>query len=98
MSWIQFSLILLLVPGFPLLQVDQVVNIDWIVCEDVYVQKLRNIDCGSAEGLVNNSRLSSIFPQFHFILKLKNPMSVLFSSFWGTLPFRRPPPRSLYFG
>ncbi len=97
MSWIQFSLILLLVPGFPFLQMDQIVNLDWIVCEDATVQEPRNIDCGSAEGLVNNSKLPSIFPQFHFILKLKNPISVLFPSFWGTLPFWRPPPWSLSF-
>jgi len=39
MKWIQFLLILFLLPGLPLFQIDQAIDIEWLVCENSLVIK-----------------------------------------------------------
>ena len=39
MKGIQFLLILFLLPGLPLFQIDQAVDIEWLVCENSLVIK-----------------------------------------------------------
>jgi len=93
MKWIQFLLILFLVPGLPLFQVDQAIDIAWLVCENSLIMKLE------MEGPLADQNLwfsleppSSIFNQVKSSLQLKNPLSILLSYSHGTSPFWRPPP------
>jgi hypothetical protein len=93
MKGIQFLLILFLVPGLPLFQVDQTVDIAWLVCENSLSVKLE------IEGPPADQNLSfnleppcRIFNQVKSFFQLKNPLSVLLSYFQGPSPFWRPPP------
>jgi len=93
LKWIKFSLILFLVAGFPLLQCDQLIDIDWLVSENSTVIKSDYSGLFSEKSLYFDSK--PILPPLNrisFILKLKNPFSVLYSSFQGVSPFWRPPP------
>ena len=93
MKGIQFLLILFLVPGLPLFQIDQAVDIAWLVCENSLAVKLE------MEGPLVDHNLwlnleppSSIFNHVKCFFQLKNPLSVLLSYFQGPSPFWRPPP------
>ncbi len=93
MTGIQFLLILFLVPGLPLFQVDQAIDIAWLVSENSVVVKLE------IEGSLANQNLSfNLEPpscalnQGKSPFQLKNPSSVLLSYFQGPSPFWRPPP------
>jgi hypothetical protein len=93
MKRIQFLLILFLLPGLPLFQIDQAVDIAWLVCENSLVIKLE------MEGPLADQNLwfsleppSSIFNQVKSFFQLKNPLSILLSYSQGTSPFWRPPP------
>ncbi len=93
MTGIQFLLILFLVPGLPLFQVDQAIDIAWLVSENSVVVKLE------IEGSLANQNLSfNLEPpscalnQGKPLFQLKNPSSVLLSYFQGPSPFWRPPP------
>ncbi len=93
MKGIQFLLILLLVPGLPLFQIDQAVDIAWLVFETSLSAKLE------IEGPLADQNLSfnleppsCIFNQAKSFFQLKNPLSVLLSYSQGTSPFWRPPP------
>ena len=93
MKWIQFLLILFLLPGLPLFQVDQAVDIEWLVCENSLITKSEMDDPSFDQNLWFDSKpLSSFFNQVKFLFQLKNSLSVLLSFFQGILPFQRPPP------
>jgi hypothetical protein len=93
MKWIQFILILFLLLGFPLFQMDQAVDIDWLVSENSLITKLEINDPFMDQNLWFDSKPpSSFLNQVKFFFQLKNPLSVLLSYFQGTSPFWRPPP------
>jgi len=93
MKGIQFLLILFLVPGLPLFQIDQAVDIAWLVCENSLVIKLEMDSPLADQNLCFSLKLpSSIFHQVKSFLRLKNPLSILLSYSQGTSPFWRPPP------
>jgi hypothetical protein len=94
MKGIQFLLILFLLPGLPLFQIDQAVDIEWLVCENSLVIKSEMNDPNVDHNLWFDSKPSSSFlNQVKIFFQLKNPLSVLLSYFQGTSPFSRPPPR-----
>jgi len=93
MKWIQSLLILFLLPGLPLFQMDQAVDIEWLVCEDSLITKSKINDPSMDQNLCFDSKLlSSFLNQVKNFFQLKNPLSVLLSYFQGTSPFWRPPP------
>ena len=94
MKGIQFLLILFLLPGLPLFQIDQAIDIDWLVCENSLVIKSEMNDPNIDHNLWIDSKPSSSFlNQVKIFFQVKNPLSVLLSYFQGTPPFWRPPPR-----
>ncbi len=93
MKWIQFVLILFLLPGLPLFQMDQAIDIGWLVCENSLVTKSEMNDPSIEQNLwFDLEPPSYFFNQVKFFFQLKNPLSVLLSYFQGTSPFWRPPP------
>jgi hypothetical protein len=93
MKCIQFLLILFLVPGIPLFQMDQAVDIDWLVCENTLVIKSEMNDPSIDQNFWFDLKpLSYFFNEVKFFFQLKNPLSVLLSYLQGTSPFWRPPP------
>jgi hypothetical protein len=93
MKGIQFLLILFLLPGLPLFQIDQAVDIEWLVCENSLVIKSEMNDPSIDQNLCFNSKPpSSFLNQVKIFFQLKNLLSVLLSYFQGTSPFWRPPP------
>ena len=94
MKWIQFLLILFLLPGLPLFQMDQAVDIEWLVCENSLIIKSEMNGPSTDQNLWFDLKPpTSIFNQVKIFFQLKNPLSVLLSYFQGTSPFWRPPPR-----
>lgn len=93
MKWIQFLVILFLLPGLPLFQMDQAVDIEWLVCESSLITKSEMDDLSIDQNLWFDSKPpSSFFNQVKIFFQLKNSLSVLLSYFQGTSPFWRPPP------
>ena len=97
MKWFQSLLILFLLPGLPLFQMDQTVDIEWLVCENSFITKSEVNDPLEEEFKLTNLWFdskppSSFFNQVKFFFQLKNPLSALISYFQGTSPFWRPPP------
>ena len=93
MKWIQFLLILFLLLGLPLFQMDQAVDIEWLVCESSLITKSEMDDLSIDQNLWFDSKPpSSFFNQVKFLFQSKHPLSVLLSYFQGTSPFCRPPP------
>jgi hypothetical protein len=93
MKWIQFLLILFLLPGLPLFQMDQAVDIDRLICENSLITKSEINDPSVDQNLWFDLKPSSyFFNQVKFLFQLKNSLSVLLSFFQGILPFQRPPP------
>jgi hypothetical protein len=93
MKWIQFLLILFLLPGLPLFQMDQAIDTEWLVCENSFITKSGVDDPSFDQNLWFDSKpSSSFFNQVKSFFQLKNPLSVLPSYFQGTSPFWRPPP------
>ena len=93
MKWIQFLLILFLLPGLPLFQRDQAVDIEWLVCESSLITKSEMDDLSIDQNLWFDLQPTSyFFNQVKFLFQLKNSLSVLLSFFQGILPFQRPPP------
>jgi hypothetical protein len=93
MTGIQFLLILFLIPGLPLFQIDQAVDIAWLVCENSVVVKLEIGGPLADQNLsFNLEPPSCTFDQGKSFFQLKNPLSVLLSYFQGPSPFWRPPP------
>jgi hypothetical protein len=93
MKRIQFLLILFLLPGLPLFQIDQAVDIAWLVCENSLVMKSETSDPTFNQNLWFHLKPpSSFFNQVKIFFQPKNPLSVLLSYSHGTSPFWRPPP------
>jgi hypothetical protein len=93
MKGIQFLLILFLLPGLPLFQIDQAIDIEWLACENSLVMKSEINGPFIDHHLYFDSKPpSSFFNQVKIFFQLKNPLSVLLSYFQGTSPFCRPPP------
>jgi hypothetical protein len=93
MKGIQFLLILFLLPGLPLFQIDQAIDIDWLVCENSLITKSEMKDpCIDQNLCFELEPPSSFFNQVKFSFQPKNPLSVLLSYLQGTSPFWRPPP------
>jgi hypothetical protein len=93
MKGIQFVIILFLLPVLPLFQMDQAVDIDWLVCENSLITK-SEIDDPSVDQnyWFDLTPPSSFFNQVKFSFQRKHPLSVLLFYFQGTSPFWRPPP------
>jgi hypothetical protein len=99
MKRLQFLFIPFLLLSLPLFQMDQAIDIDWLVCENSLVIKSEWSDpCGKEFKITSLGfdlkPLSSFFNQGNFFLQLKNPLSILLSYFLETSPFWRPPPAS----
>ncbi len=92
MKWIQFLMILLL--GFPLFQMDEIFDVDWLICENALSIK-------SEEGAPHANKclwyaldpIPSLYDRVSFFLQLKDPLCGLYSSFQRATSFCRPPPR-----
>jgi hypothetical protein len=96
MKWIQSLLILLIFLYFPLFQLDQVVDIKWLVSEDSLAIKSEDGGPFTSKCLWHGFKpIPSLFNRISFVFQLKNPLSVLYSSFQRTTPFWRPPPTAL---
>jgi hypothetical protein len=96
MKGIQSLLILFFLPGLPLFQIDQAVDIAWLVCEDSFLVKFEIESHLADQNLwFNLESPSSIFNQVKSFFQLKNPLSVLLSYLQGPSPFWRPPPPAL---
>ncbi len=94
MKLVQFLLILFLLPGLPLFQIDQAVDFDWVVCEHSLVIKSEVNNFPFDQNMCTNLKPPSVFlNQSKTFLQLKDPLSTLLSYFQGTSPFWRPPPR-----
>ncbi len=95
MKLVQFLLILLLLPGLPLFQVDQAIDIEWLVCENSLVIKSEMNGPSVDQNLCFNPKPTSAFlNQSKAFFQLKNPLSVLLSYVEGASLFSRPPPYS----
>jgi hypothetical protein len=93
MKWIQFLLTLFLLPSLPLFQMDQAIDIEWLVCESSLITKSEMSDSSFDQNLWFDSQpSSSFFNQIQIIFQLKKPLSAILSYFQGTSPFWRPPP------
>jgi hypothetical protein len=93
MKGIQFLLILFLLPGVPLFQMDQAIDFDWLVCENSLVIKSEVSETNIDHHLWFDSKPPSPFlNQVKIFFQMRNTSSVLFSYFEGTSPFCRPPP------
>ena len=93
MKGIQSLLILFLLAGLPLFQIDQAVDIAWLVCENSLFVKLEIEGPLADQNLAFNLEPpSSAFNHVKCFFQLKNPVSVLLFYFQGTSPFWRPPP------
>jgi len=93
MKGIQSLLILFLLPGLPLFQIDQAVEVTCFACENSLFLK------SEIESPLADQNLSfnldppfSSFDQLSLFFQLKNPIAVLVSYFQGPSPFWRPPP------
>ena len=91
-KWTQFQLILLFVIGLPLLQLDQLIDYEWLVCENSVVTSFQHGNPLSDEQFAPDSKIVSSFFPNSFLSQLKNPLSVLSHSFQRASPFWRPPP------
>jgi hypothetical protein len=93
MKRIQFLLILFLLAGLALFQMDQAIDIDRSVSENSFVTKPEMNDPSVDQNLWFELKPpSSFFNQVKFSFQLKNPLSILLSHFQGASPFWRPPP------
>ncbi len=95
MKLVQFLLIVFLLPGLPLFQIDQAIDIEWLVCENSLVIKPEMNGPSIDQNLCFSPKPASVFPnQSKAFFQLKNPLSVLLSYFEGASLFSRPPPYS----
>jgi hypothetical protein len=93
MNWVQFLIIPFLLLGFPLFQMDQVIDINWLICENSIIIKSEMNGPSIDQNLCFDSKpLSSFFNQVKFLFQSKNSLPILLSYFQGTSPFCRPPP------
>jgi hypothetical protein len=94
MKWFQSLFILFLLSALPLFQMDQAVDIDWLVCGSSLVIKSEEVNDPSIDQNVWFDLRPTLisFNHVNFFFQLRNPLSVLLSYFQGTSPFYRPPP------
>ena len=93
MKWIQFLLVLFLSPNLPLLQVDQAIGTDGLICEGAFAVKSEKDHHSVDPSLWFDLNLSShFFNRVKSFLQLKSRLSILLSHFHGASPFWRPPP------
>jgi len=93
MKWTQSLLILVLLLGFPLFQADQITDIEWVICEKCFAVKSEDGDTHATNCLWYDSEPEpSLFNRIGLVFQLKNPLSVLYSSFQKATPFWKPPP------
>jgi hypothetical protein len=93
MKWIQSILIIFLLLGVPFFEMDQIVDNGWLVCENSLGIKSEYKGPWTSRSLwYDFEPMSSLFNRVSFVSQLKNPLSVLYSSFQRTTPFSRPPP------
>ena len=93
MKWIQFLVIIFLLPSLPLFQMDQAIDIEWLIFENSLITISEINDPSIDQNLQFDLKPpSSFFNQVKIFFQLKNPLSVLLSYFQGTSPFCRPPP------
>jgi len=93
MKWIQIILTLFLLLSLPLFQMDQAVDIDWLVCENSLFIKLEiNGSFFDPHLWIDSIPKVTFFNQVTSFFQLKNPLSALPSYFQGSSPFWRPPP------
>jgi len=95
MKLVQFLLTLFLLPGLPLFQIDQAVDIEWLVCENSLVIKSEMNGPSVDQNVCSNPKPPSAFlDQLKPLFQVKNPSSILLSYFQGDSRFSRPPPHS----
>jgi len=95
MKGIQFLLILFLLPGLPLFQIDQAIDIGWLVCENSLIIKSEMNGHSVDQNVCFNPKPPSVFlDQLKPLFQVKNPSSILLSYFQGDSRFSRPPPYS----
>ncbi len=95
MKMVQFLLTFFLLPGLPLFQIDQAIDIEWLICENSLVIKPEMNTPSIDQNVCSNPKLPSAFlNQLKSFLQLKNPLSILLSYFQGASLFSRPPPFS----
>jgi hypothetical protein len=92
MKWFQFLLILFLLLGFPLFQMDQTSDIEWLVCENSLITKSEMNAPSMDQNVWFDTKPPSSLNQVKSFFQLKNPLSALSSYFQGSSPFWRPPP------
>jgi hypothetical protein len=96
MKWTQslsILFILFLLPSLPLFQMDQVIDINWLICENSLLTKSEMKDASIDQNLWFDLKPSSyFFNRVSFFFQWKNPLSVLISFFQGASSFCRPPP------
>ncbi len=98
MKWIQFLLILFLLPGLPLFQMDQAVDIEWLVCENSLVIKSEINGPFIDHHLCFNSKPpSSFFNQVKISLPTEEPFICFTFLFSGDLSFLETPSELLSF-
>jgi hypothetical protein len=94
MKWIKFILILFLLPGLPLFQMDQVIDINWLICENSLTIKSEWLDPELKFGNLwfDSEPIPSLFNQMRLNSRSKDSFFLLFAFFKGTSHFNRPPP------
>ncbi len=95
MKLVQFLLVLFLLPGFPLFQIDQAIDIEWLVCENSLVIKSETNGPSVDQNVCFNPKPPSAFPnQLKAFFQTEDSLSVLLSYFQAASLFSRPPPYS----
>ena len=93
MNWIRFLLIFLLAFGFGLSQMDQVVDLGWLVSANFLSEEIDNQGLREdKDSQFDEKPISNLRVRLNRICQLRNPLSALFPFFWATVLFRRPPP------
>ncbi len=87
-------MVLSLLLGFPLLQMDQVIDTEWLVCDNFLTIKFEDSDFSAdKDSYFYPEVLLPLFDQISLVSQLKNPLSVFYaSSTKGIVPFWKPPP------
>ena len=93
MSWIQFLLTLFILLSLPLSQMDQTIDINWLVCENSLIIKSEMNGPSIDQNLWLDSKPpSSFLNQIESFSQMKNLLSALPCHFQDSPPFWRPPP------
>jgi len=94
MRWIQSLLVLFLLPGLPLFQMDQAIDIEWLICENSSITKSEINGPFVDQSLCFGSKPElPLFDQIRFNFQSGDFFSGMFIFFKGTSNFNRSPPR-----